>query len=110
MSHASINFMLDTHISDFGFEEASPPLITQSQAMYNSGPSPKFSDASFVIDTGSRLIPTSEVTLVNLATEKVFTEVNCLLDTLLRHTVSDLKQVVQVDILEVLLGSTNSPR
>ena len=31
---------------------------------------PKFSDASFVIDTGNRLIPTSEVPLVNLAAEK----------------------------------------
>jgi seryl-tRNA synthetase len=31
---------------------------------------PKFSDASFVIETGNRLIPTSGVPLVNLAAEK----------------------------------------
>ena len=42
--------------------------------MYNSGQLPKFSDTSFVIDPGNRLIPTSEVPLVNLAAEKVFTE------------------------------------
>ena len=74
MSRALINFMLDTHISDFGFEEVSPPLIDQSQAMYNSGQWPKFSDASFVMDTGTRLIPTSEVPLVNLEAGKKHTE------------------------------------
>ena len=42
--------------------------------MYNSGQWPKFSDASFVMDTGTRLIPTSEVPLVNLAAGKKHTE------------------------------------
>ena len=110
MSRALINFMLDTHISDFGFEEVSPPLIDQSQAMYNSGQWPKFSDASFVMDTGTRLIPTSEVPLVNLEAGKKHTEG----ELPIRYTDATYCFRSEAgsagDILEVLLDCTNSPR
>ena len=71
LERALINFMLDTHINDFGYEEISPPLIVNEDVMFGTGQLPKFEEDQFQIKfEGSEqrkyLIPTAEVVLTNL--------------------------------------------
>ena len=72
LERALINFMLDTHTKDFGFEEISPPSLVRPEAMYNTGQLPKLADDSYVTDDGKfRLIPTGEVPLTNMVADKI---------------------------------------
>ena len=72
LERALINFMIDMHTEDFQFEEISPPTLVRSEAMYNVGQLPKFSEDSYSIDGGKfRLIPTGEVPLTNLVANSV---------------------------------------
>ncbi len=73
LERALANFMLDINISA-GFIEHSPPYMVNNQAMYKAGHLPKFEQDSFATTTNHRLIPTSEVCLVNLAADKIFKE------------------------------------
>lgn len=66
LKRALINFMLDTHIKEFGFEEIDPPYLVKDHAMYNAGQLPKFDKDSFYTTRKDRLIPTAEVPLINL--------------------------------------------
>ena len=71
LERALINFMLDTHINEFGYTEISPPLIVNEDVMFGTGQLPKFEDDQFEIkfdnsDQRKFLIPTAEVVLTNL--------------------------------------------
>ena len=71
LERALINFMLDTHINEFGYTEISPPLIVNQDVMFGTGQLPKFEEDQFEIkfdDSEQRkfLIPTAEVVLTNL--------------------------------------------
>lgn len=66
LERALTNFMLDVHTSKFGFSEISVPVLVKEKAMFLAGQLPKFKEESFVVEGGYRLIPTSEVYLVNL--------------------------------------------
>jgi seryl-tRNA synthetase len=67
-------FMLDIHVNEGGFQEISPPLLVLPGAMYNSGQLPKFAEDSFATTNNSWLIPTSEVSLVNLVADSIIDE------------------------------------
>ncbi|QEK39720.1 serine--tRNA ligase [Candidatus Sneabacter namystus] len=71
LKRALINFMVDFHTQHFSFKEISPPYLVLNKAMYNTGQLPKFSQESFVTEDGYRLIPTAEVSLVNLVANTV---------------------------------------
>lgn len=71
MERALANFMLDTHTEEHGFTEVLPPFIVKEQAMYNAGQLPKFAEDSFLTTDGFRLIPTAEVSLVNLVQDTI---------------------------------------
>ena len=73
MERALSNFMLDIALEN-GYTEVSPPNIVKSEAMKVSGQLPKFSEEAFSTSDGYWLIPTSEVSLVNLATKETFNE------------------------------------
>ena len=74
LERALSNFMLDI-AGEFGFTEISPPNLVKSEAMFGSGQLPKFAEDAFSIDNGDYwLIPTSEVSLVNLAAKKILSE------------------------------------
>ncbi len=74
LERALSNFMLDI-AGEFGFTEISPPNLVKSEAMFGSGQLPKFAEDAFSIDNGDYwLIPTSEVSLVNLASKKILSE------------------------------------
>ncbi|UFX98349.1 serine--tRNA ligase [Candidatus Gromoviella agglomerans] len=71
LERALAAFMLDEH-RKAGYQEVSVPYIVREEAMYGSGNLPKFREDFFATTRGDCLIPTSEVSLVNLAREYVF--------------------------------------
>ncbi|AIL64698.1 Serine--tRNA ligase [Rickettsiales bacterium Ac37b] len=71
LERAIANFMLDIHTREFHFLEISPPYLVHDYAMFGAGQLPKFSDESFVTTNGYRLIPTGEVSLVNLVYDTI---------------------------------------
>lgn len=75
LERALANFMLDIHTNEFGFIEVATPVLVRDSAMFGAGQLPKFSEDSFTVDNGAyRLIPTSEVTLVNLISDMIIKE------------------------------------
>lgn len=75
MERALISFMLDIATNN-GYQEVSPPILVKNEAMLASGQLPKFSNDSFLTTNESRLIPTSEVPLVNLLSNEIIDESN----------------------------------
>lgn len=71
LERALANFMLDIHTQEFGFVEVAPPILVKENAMYNSGQLPKFAEDSFVTEEKYRLIPTAEVSLVNMVADTI---------------------------------------
>jgi seryl-tRNA synthetase len=73
MQRALIQFMLDVHTSDNGYEETYVPYLVQSDALLGTGQLPKFEADLFKIEGESPyyLIPTAEVPLTNLARESI---------------------------------------
>ena len=76
LERALINYMLDTHVNKFQYNEISPPLIVNEEVMFGTGQLPKFEDDQFEIKlaqdaTRKFLIPTAEVVLTNLVRDSV---------------------------------------
>jgi len=73
MQRALIQFMLDVHTSDNGYEETYVPYLVKSDALQGTGQLPKFEADLFKIEGESPyyLIPTAEVPLTNLARESI---------------------------------------
>ena len=70
LERAILNFMLDVHTREFGYQEISPPLIANDASMYGTGQLPKFETDQFEIKVDEDkfrkfLIPTAEVILTN---------------------------------------------
>ena len=65
LERALSNFMLDI-ANEFGYIEVSPPNLVKDNAMIGSGQLPKFAEEAFKTSNDYWLIPTSEVSLVNL--------------------------------------------
>lgn len=68
LHRALVQFMLDLHIKDHGYEETYVPYLSNEESLYGTGQLPKFADDLFSVDGSSslRLIPTAEVPLTNL--------------------------------------------
>jgi len=64
-------WMLDTHTSEFGFQEVSPPALVRDDALYGTSQLPKFKEDLFETTSGHFLIPTGEVPLTNLVREQI---------------------------------------
>ena len=69
MQRALIQFMLDVHTAEHGYEEAYVPYLVQAQALVGTGQLPKFEEDLFrtCTETPFYLIPTAEVPVTNLA-------------------------------------------
>ena len=64
-------YMLDLHTGEFGYQEMSVPLMVRDAAMFGTGQLPKFAEDLFQTTNGYWLIPTAEVSLTNLAADKI---------------------------------------
>ena len=73
LERALSNFMLDV-ACEFDYAEISPPNLVKSDAMLCSGQLPKFADEAFKTTNDYWLIPTAEVSLVNLVAKKTLDE------------------------------------
>jgi len=74
MERALMQFMLDLHTREHGYEEVAPPLLVRDQAMFGTAQLPKFREDQFPAGDGFWLIPTAEVPLTNLARESIIDE------------------------------------
>ena len=73
LHRALIQFMLDVHTSENGYEEAYVPYLVQAGALTGTGQLPKFEEDLFKTEgeTPFYLIPTAEVPLTNLTRESI---------------------------------------
>lgn len=74
LERALIEFMLDLHTREHGYEEIIPPFLVSRKALVGTGQLPKFEDDLFKTSVGERelfLIPTSEVPLTNIAADEI---------------------------------------
>ena len=67
-----INFMLDVHTGENGYQEMLPPALANRAALIGTGQLPKFEEDLFRLAQGEFfLIPTAEVPLTNLHRDEV---------------------------------------
>ena len=74
LERALAAFMLDLHTGEFGYTEASPPLLVRDEAAFGTGNLPKFAEDLFQTTNGYWLIPTAEVSLTNFVREQILDE------------------------------------
>lgn len=75
LERALIQFMMDVHSRDHGYEEMIPPFVTNYKSFEGVGQFPKFQDQVFHL-TGFEyaLIPTAEVPVTNFYAEEILNE------------------------------------
>jgi len=73
LQRALIQFMLDVHTAEHGYEETYVPYLVQADALMGTGQLPKFADDLFKTsgETTYYLIPTAEDPVTNLARESI---------------------------------------
>ncbi len=72
---AAIQFMLDLHTTEHGYEELYPPFLVNRDSMTGTGQLPKFEEDLFKMqDDPFYLIPTAEVPVTNYHRDEVLRE------------------------------------
>jgi len=75
LERALINFMLDLHTKEHGYQEVLPPILVNRKSMTGTGQLPKFEEDLFrVIDPDYFLIPTAEVPVTNIHQDEILAE------------------------------------
>ena len=72
LERALINFMLDLHTTENGYQEMLPPALANRTSLVGTGQLPKFEEDLFRLAQGEYfLIPTAEVPLTNLHRDEI---------------------------------------
>lgn len=72
LERSLLNFMLDIHVAEHGYEEIYPPSIVNEKSLIGTGQLPKFADDLFSIEnTNYFLIPTQEVPITNIHADEI---------------------------------------
>lgn len=72
LERALMNFMLDLHVDQGGYEEVLPPYIVNRASLTGTGQLPKFEEDAFKLDGPDYfLIPTAEVPVTNLYRDEI---------------------------------------
>lgn len=75
LERAIINFFLDLHTKEHGYEEILPPVLVNSAAMTGTGQLPKFAEDMYkCVDEDLYLIPTAEVPVTNIYCNEILSE------------------------------------
>lgn len=75
LERAIINFFLDTHTLEHGYEEILPPVMVNSAAMTGTGQLPKFKQDMYKCEEEDLyLIPTAEVPVTNIYQGEILNE------------------------------------
>lgn len=74
LHRALIQFMLDLHTTEHGYQEVYVPYIVNAESLYGTGQLPKFAEDLFRLegDQDYYLIPTAEVPVTNIARGRIF--------------------------------------
>ena len=76
LHRALIQFMLDTHISEHGYQEVNVPYLVNADSCTNTGQLPKFKEDLFHIkDQDFYLIPTAEIPVTNIVKDKIISDI-----------------------------------
>jgi seryl-tRNA synthetase len=74
LERALINFMMDLHATEHGYEEILPPYIVNGDSLIGTGQFPKFKEDVFKLDDSDYyLIPTAEVPVTNYHRDDILT-------------------------------------
>ncbi|MEL6480108.1 MAG: serine--tRNA ligase [Pseudomonadota bacterium] len=71
LHRALAQFMIDLHVNEHGLEEVWTPVLVREDALVGTGQLPKFAEDLYRTTDDYWLVPTSEVTLTNLAREMI---------------------------------------
>ncbi|MDL1872757.1 serine--tRNA ligase [Deltaproteobacteria bacterium PRO3] len=71
LERALINFMLETHTRENGYEEVLPPFLVNAESLRGTGQLPKFEADLFKTTEGHYLVPTAEVPVTNIYRDEV---------------------------------------
>jgi seryl-tRNA synthetase len=71
LERALINFMIELHVKERGYEEILPPFLVNAQSLLGTGQLPKFEADLFKTTAGYYLVPTAEVPLTNLHRDEI---------------------------------------
>ena len=73
LHRALIQFMLDTHTSEHGYEETYVPYLVNADSLIGTGQLPKFEEDLFAVSGEQQffLIPTAEVPITNIARNEI---------------------------------------
>ncbi|MDP6559288.1 MAG: serine--tRNA ligase [Candidatus Binatia bacterium] len=72
LERALINFMLDLHTRERGYQETIPPFLVNRDSMLGTGQLPKFEEDLFrTAEPDYFLVPTAEVPLTNIHREEI---------------------------------------
>jgi len=73
LHRALIQFMLDVHVSEHGYEEVYTPYLVNADSLLGTGQLPKFGDDLFRMngEPGLYLIPTAEVPVTNIVRDEI---------------------------------------
>src|SRR5437667_1122647 len=73
LERALINFMLELHTREHGYQETLPPFIVNKDALFGTGQLPKFEEDLFKLrdDRDLYLVPTAEVPVTNYYREEI---------------------------------------
>lgn len=75
LERAIINFFLDVHTNEHGYQEILPPFMVNSQTMQGTGQLPKFKEDMYKCENEDLyLIPTAEVPLTNIYSNEIIDE------------------------------------
>lgn len=75
MERALINFMLDVHTREHGYQEVLPPFMASSRSFFGTGNLPKFEADLFKVQgTDYYLVPTAEVPVTNVHAGEILEE------------------------------------
>ncbi|HKQ53030.1 MAG TPA: serine--tRNA ligase [Pyrinomonadaceae bacterium] len=73
LSRALVNFMLELHTREHGYQETLPPFIVNADSLFGTGQLPKFEEDLFKLtdERGLYLVPTAEVPVTNYHREEI---------------------------------------
>jgi seryl-tRNA synthetase len=72
LERALINFMLDIHTKEHGYQEIVPPFMANSKSLFGTSQLPKFEEDLFKVrDTDYYLVPTAEVPVTNIYRDEI---------------------------------------
>lgn len=75
LERAIINFFLDVHTKEHGYEEILPPVLVNSATMTGTGQLPKFAEDMYKCENEDLyLIPTAEVPVTNIYQDEILSE------------------------------------